>query len=208
MISRAISGLLLFVVPAGLAAQGIELSVSGEAGTKTSPSVNATVETDAPTENVDESAAPDAPMSYSDKLDFGHELYSKGDYQGALSAYNEAKQLKSTDPLVFYFIACAERQLGNFDAAITALSTAKTMSGEKIASLTARVLFVTAMVEERRNNGENAVAAWQEYKRFVTAHANIPAFVQSADARLLALEKKQTQYKQYEVVRQRISATK
>lgn len=208
MSTRAIVVLLLSVIPAGLIAQEIELSVSGSAGENTKPEANAEVETTADTQNVDTTAEPSAPMSFDDKLEYGNSLYMKGDYQGALGIYNEARQMKSTDPLVLYFIACAETKLGNLDEAITALAAAKTMSGEKIASLTARILFMTAMVEEMRPSQENATAAWQAYKDFVTVHGNIPEFPQSADSRLSVLEKKKAQYTQYEIVRQRISTTK
>ena len=207
MFSRAMVALLLWVVPSGLTAQGIELSVSGEAGTNTPPEAGATVEM-LDSQSTEPAAEPGAPLSFDDKLAYGHSLYTKGDYQGALSTYNEARQMRSTDPLVLYFIACAENKLGNVDAAVTALSTAKTMSGEKIPSLTARILFMTAVVEEVRPNQENATTAWQAYKDFITAHGDIPGFPQSADSRLQALEKKKAQYTQYEVVRQRISTTK
>ncbi len=206
MFRCAIVGLILLVVPAGLAAQGGELLVSGEAGTAGSSAADAK----SPLPSTDQRPATKAsplplPSNFEDRLAYGHDLYLKGDFAGALNVYNGAKEMKSSDPLVYYFIACAEAKLENFASAIEALSTMKTISGERIPSLTAKALFLIAIVEEQRQSDDDAAKAWQAYKDFIAQRRNVPDFTGTADARLSALEKKRLQYQMYEVVRQRIS---
>ena len=145
------------------------------------------------------------PEGFKAKLDTGHALYLKGDYRGALTLYRAAKDSKSTDPLPLYFIACAQAKLEQYTDALTTLSALKTVCGDKLQSLAARSLFLEAVIEETRGNLENAKAAWTAYKQFATEHSDIPAHVASADARLLALEKKAALDEQYRAVRERIA---
>jgi tetratricopeptide (TPR) repeat protein len=210
MIRWAITGLMIIAAPAYVTAGGVELLVSdsteGEGEAEATADTTPRTTTSMTLDDEDEPSSAPIPSGFDDKLAFGHSLYMKGDFKGALNVYNQAKAMKSSDPLVLYFIASAEAKLGHFDEAITALQAMKTLTGEKIASLTARALFLTALVEETRQNDDNTVKAWQAYKEFVTAHSGIPGFVGAADARLSAFEKKRQLYEQYEVVRQRITA--
>ena len=212
MFRRGILGILAVLFPMNVMAQGVSFSASGEAKTGEKPTVQILDDI----EPVGEASEPDSeaasmasgiPEGFDDKLDYGHSLYLKGDYAGALNVYNLAKEMKSNDPLVLYFIACAEAKLGHLDEAVSALSAMKTLSGEKLPSLTAKALFLTALVEEMRRDDERVISAWTEYKTFIEKHSQLPGFSGSAEARIQAFQKKRELYEQYEVVRQRISTS-
>jgi len=211
MFRRGILSLMMALIPTGLMAQGVSLSASGEASTEKKPTIeivgSVPMVEDVQTETPAADAVSGVPESFDGKLEYGHGLYLKGDYAGALDVYNQAKQMRTTDPLVLYYIACAEAKQGQYDAAISALNAMKTLSGEKIPSLTARALFFTAVVEEMRRDDDKAVAAWNAYKVFAEGHSQIPVFLGSANARLTVLEKKRQLYEQYEVVRQRLTVS-
>lgn len=147
------------------------------------------------------------PEGFNAKLEYGHGLYLKGDYQGALTVYRAAKDTKATDPLPLYFIACAQAKLTQYDDAMTTLAALQTVCGEKLSSLHARALFLVAFIEETRGNLENAKSAWSTYKQFAASHAGIQSFAGSADARIVAIEKKSELNTQYKVVRERITGS-
>jgi hypothetical protein len=202
--------------PASLMAQDVEFSASGEVKSEKKPLVELLGDRGSGSEKVDvpaeTSPPPDAaasiPESFDGKLDYGHTLYLKQDYNGALNLYNIAKEMKTNDPLVLYFIACVQVRLNHLEEAMAALTAMKTLSGEKLPSLTAKALFMIAMIEEMRLDDERAIAAWTEYKTYLEGHDQLPGFVGTADARVAAIEKKRDQYKHYEIVRERISASK
>jgi tetratricopeptide (TPR) repeat protein len=152
-----------------------------------------------------ESAPPAMPEGYSDKLEYGHELYLKGDFEGASAAYRAARESKPSDPAALYFIACAQAKLGQYVEALSTLKTLETVCGEKLANLHARGLFLAAVIEETRGNDENTVAAWTAYKQFAADRSDIPSFVASADARIQAVEKKRALDEQYKPVREKIA---
>ncbi len=145
------------------------------------------------------------PESYTGKLEYGHELYLKGDFESALFAYNAAKEMKPSEPLSLYFIACAQAKLTRYDDAVSTLTALRTVCGEKLASLNARGLFLAACIEEMRGNLDNAELAWIAYKQFVSSHAGISSFAATAEARLSAFEKKRALDESYRGVSERIA---
>ena len=214
MFRRVILGVSMVLVSTNLAAAegGLSVSIAADAeGNSASETATETTAVDVPVvDSPQATPAPEnieMPASFDGKLEYGHSLYLKESFDAALSAYEAAKEMKSNDPLVLYFIACAQTKLGKYDEAVQSLQAMKTLSGEKLASLTARALFLTAVVEEMRKDDEKAVAAWTEYKTFITGHPQTPGFMGSADSRLEVLRKKQEQYEAYDIVRQRISTS-
>lgn len=185
-------------------AQAVQIELSGKADTTNGTADAAAVATE-PSSTASADGQLTIPEGYNAKLDYGHSLYLKGDYQGALTVYRAAKDSKSTDPLPLYFIACTQAKLGQYEDATVTLSALKTVCGDKLPSLHARALFLAAIIEETRGDDENAKAAWTAYKQFAAGHSGIPAFVGSADSRLQALEKKRALDEQYNAVRERIA---
>ncbi len=198
---------LLFAESAG--AQEVQINLAGKAAADESgASADASSSVTPAEETGTQPAAPASlsiPEGYNAKLEYGHGLYLKGDYQSALTVYRAAKDSKTTDPLPLYFIACAQAKLSQYDDAMTTLSALKTVCGDKLQSLHARALFLEAVIEETRGNLENAKLAWTVYKRFATSHIDIQTLPKSADARLQAIAKKTELDAQYQVVRERIA---
>lgn len=205
MIRRLVIASCICLWAESAGAQGVQIELSGEADTTDGTAEGTAVVSETPAVAAATGAASAIPEGYTAKLDYGHGLYLKGDYQGALTVYRAAKDSKTTDPLPLYLIACAQAKLEQYDDAMITLSALKTVCGEKLPGLTARGLFLTAIIEETRGDAENATLAWTAYKQFASDHSGIPAFVGSADARLQALEKKRESAAQYKVVRERIT---
>ena len=196
-----ITGVVCLWAQAALA-QGVQIELSGNADEGVS--AESTVANETTAEPAAEPAAA-LPEGFEAKLDYGHGLYLKGDYEGALKVYTAARDSRSTDPLPFYFIACAAAKLERFEDAETALSALSAMCGEKVPSLHARGMFLSAVIAELKGDKEGAVAAWGAYKTFAEAHSSVPVFPATADARLAAFEKVRALDEQYRVVRERIS---
>ena len=186
-------------------AQRVQIEISEKAAADESGTTAATEAVSTETSR-GEATVLSIPEGYNAKLEYGHGQYLKGDYQSALTVYRAAKDSKTTDPLPLYFIACTQAKLQQFDDAMITLSALKTVCGDKLPSLSARGLFLTAIIEETRGNLEDAKAAWTAYKQFAAAHSDIQTLVGSADERLQALEKKTTLDTQYEAVRARIAS--
>ena len=185
-------------------AQGVQIELFGPS--EEDVTAESTIVTEPPAESAVAVEA-DAPLpeGFEAKLDYGHGLYLKGDYDGALKVYTAARDSRSTDPLPFYFIACAAVKLEKFEDAETALSALAAMCGEKLPSLHARGMFLAAVIAELKGDKDAAVAAWSDYKTFAQAHSSAPVFPATADARLAAFEKVRALDEQYQVVRERIN---
>lgn len=186
-------------------AEDADTNSESSSGTATASEESATSLQEPATSSA-ETASSAMPESFSDKIEYGHSLYLKGDFQGASAAYRAAKDSKPSDPLPLYLIACAQAKLGQYDEALSTLSALKTVCGEELASLHARGLFLAAVIEEKRGDDENTVAAWTAYKQFVSGRSGIPSFVASADARIKAVEKRRALDEQYKPVRERIAS--
>lgn len=169
------------------------------------------VPTDQETGEGDPSAVPqvvDTPQTYHGKLARGHALYLSGDYEGALSAYEEAKTKTPGDPLGYYFIGCALAKLDRYDDAIISMRTIANVGGGKNPSLEAKGLFMIAVIEEMRAKLDSAKEAWNVYKGYAQTHTDAVTFIPTAEARLSAFEKKRALDEQYVAVRERIDASK
>ena len=147
----------------------------------------------------------DTQLPFHGKLARGHDLYKTGNYEGALSAYEQAKSDQPNDPIAYYFIGCALAKLGRFDNAIIALKTMATMAGTRERALHAKALFMVAVVEELQGKRENAKEAWQAYKSYAVTAGDITTFPATAESRLQAFEKVEKLDQEYKIVRERIA---
>ncbi len=147
----------------------------------------------------------DTNLPFHGKLARGHELYKSGNYEGALSTYEQAKSDRPNDPVAYYFIGCALAKLGRYDNAVVALRTMANMAGTRERALHAKALFVIAYIEELRGSRENAKEAWIAYKGYAQTAGDITAYISTADARLEAFEKVEKLDQEYGIVRERIA---
>jgi hypothetical protein len=149
----------------------------------------------------------DIPATFEGRLAHGHSRYLATDYTGALDSYGKAKELEAGEPVVYYFIGCAEAKLERWDDAISSLKTAATIAGSKDVGLHAKALFMIAVVQERRGEWGAAKAAWTEYASYAKAHEDALTFVAVAEGRLAAIEKRMQLEKDYAIVKERANKT-
>ena len=145
-------------------------------------------------------AQPQEGLSFDGVLAEGHALYLAGDHEGALARYQDAKG----NALAYYFVGCAFSALDKTEDAVSALSTAATIAGEKDQSLHAKALFMIAVLRERSADWDAAKEAWTKYQGFAQTHADATTFVPVAQERLDAIEKRVKLDADYQVVRDRI----
>ena len=148
-------------------------------------------------------AAVPAGMSYDAMLTAGHKIYVGGDAKGALEKYEAAKEAESGLPGAYYFVGMAKAKLGEFDAAIAALNTAATISGDKDVALHAKTLFALAVVQEQKGSWDAALEAWNTYLGYAQSHTNVRTFVDSAKSRIAAIEKRRELEKEGAATRSR-----
>lgn len=183
---------------------------------KSDKSVSAESATPAVSEKSEEATAatssPEAPPqvaeaqnTFSGALSAGHGLFMKKNYQGALSRYEEAKQLKPDDVLVYYFIGCAQAKLERYDEALVSLKTTTTIAGTKYLDAHGKALFMMAMVEEMRHRDEAAIEAWKSYKVFAQTYSDAVTYSATATERLKVLDAKRSMEEEYVAVRERIA---
>ncbi|MCP4676851.1 MAG: tetratricopeptide repeat protein [Deltaproteobacteria bacterium] len=147
------------------------------------------------------------PMTFAQKLAQGHQLYLDKNFTGALSTYEQAKEIEPGNAAVYYFIGCAQVKLGRHVDARVTLKTVATLAGSKDESLAAKAMFLTAVIEEDRKRFDTAKEDWTSYKGYAQTHQGAVTFVSSADARLAAYEKKRELDEKYAVVRERIASS-
>jgi hypothetical protein len=202
---RKMAVLGFFLLPVAAWAQ----TVSVDVGVETPAEQIVPAEQAAPTGQ--QATAPQVkgtPLTYQGKLVNGHDMYMKGDFQGALTAYEVAKQMSPGEPITYYYIGFTQAKMARYDDAVVTLRTTCTLAGEKDPSLHAKALFAIGVVEEMRWNLDAAKEAWIAYQGFKQTHESAQMFLSTAEARLVAIEKMQKLDEQYQVVRERIEGSK
>ena len=144
---------------------------------------------------------------YMETLASGNAKFSARDFPGAIAVYRNAIQLAPNDPLGHYLLGEAQSAAGNLAEAEASWTQADNFA-DKDPEVKIKVLFCLADLRERQKKWEDAKAAWDKYKQYVTAHADAGGAPQSADARITAIDAAIKQDKASEVVRQRIAAEK
>jgi tetratricopeptide (TPR) repeat protein len=147
----------------------------------------------------------EAKGTFAEAISAGHGLYMKRDYQSALSRYEEAKQLKPDNALIYYFIGCAQAKLQRYDEALVTLKTTTNIAGTKELDTHGKALFMMALVEEMRHRDEAAMEAWKSYKVFAQTYTDAVTYSATATERLKVLELKRSMEEQYVAVRERIA---
>ncbi len=205
MIRYVITFAVLLIIPWAAAAQSVPVITK----TNEPPTSDSTASAATPPQVVSESTTPpqvvNTPMTFAQRLAHGHGLYLGKNYTGALSTYEQAKELEPGNALVYYFIACAQAKLGRHVDARVTLKTVVTVAG-KDESLAAKAMFLTAVIEDDGRRFDIAKEDWTAYKGYAQTHQDAVTFASSADARLEAFEKKRELYEKYAVVRERIAS--
>jgi len=137
----------------------------------------------------------------------GNAKFVSRDFPGAIDLYRKAIQLEPTNPLGHYLLGEAQSASGNLTEAEASWTHADNI-GDKNPQIKVRVLFCLADLKERQKKWDDAKAAWQRYKDFITSHPGSGGMAASADARILAIDQALKQDKAYDIVRQRIAAEK
>lgn len=163
-------------------------------------------QTPAPEEEsrADVASKPEAAKTYEGLLSLGHDAFLSGRHAGALDRYEEAKDMEPGRADAYYFIGYAQGRLGRFDEAFVTLQTARTVAGNKNTDLSAKVLFLRAVLQEQRGDLQAAEKAWTDYLGFAQTHTGARVFIESAQSRLDAIKKMQRLDEQYAEVRKRL----
>jgi len=192
----------LFVLPALVAAPFSAMAEGGKGGSK---------------KKTDEAAAPGASAApaknmpskeYLKLCEAGNAKYAGRDFAGAIEQYRKAIELTPKHALAFYFLGEAQLAAGNLAEADAAWNRATLESNEQDPALRARVLFVVADLREREKRWDDAKAAWQVYLDWAAKYPNANAYPASGQSRQQVIDTMLKQDKAYDVVRERIAATK
>jgi len=148
-------------------------------------------------------AQPGNGASFDAQLAAGHTAYLGGNYQRALRIYESAKAMRSSDAQVYYFIGCAKAKLNQYDEAISTLKIASGIAGERDQGLHAKVLFMIAMLEEKRNSLITAKIAWNTYLSYVKGHTETTSFIAVAEDRIKLIEIQAQLIKDYAAIKRK-----
>jgi tetratricopeptide (TPR) repeat protein len=138
----------------------------------------------------------------------GNAKYAGRDFAGAIDQYRKAIELNPKYALAYYLMGEAQLAAGSLAEADAAFNRASLESNEQDPALRAKVLFVIADLRERQKRWDDAKSAWQVYLDWGTKFPNAGVFTASALSRQQVIDTMMKQDKAYDVVRQRIEATK
>jgi tetratricopeptide (TPR) repeat protein len=138
----------------------------------------------------------------------GNAKYAGRDFAGAIDQYRKAIELTPKYALAYYLMGEAQLAAGNISEADAAWNRASLESNEQDPALRARVLFVIADLRERQKRWDDAKSAWQVYLDWGTKFPGANVFTASGLSRQQVIDTMSKQDKAYDIVRQRIEATK
>ncbi|MBN2525017.1 MAG: tetratricopeptide repeat protein [Deltaproteobacteria bacterium] len=144
--------------------------------------------------------------TYEGLLALGHGKYVAQDYTAAMEAYEQARTREPAKADAYYFIGMTLRAQGDYQKAVSMLTSAATVAGEDAPKMNARALFVIASTWELAHNLDKAKYAWIQYKAFAKLHPECNPFIQVADAHVNAIDNRNRQVSDYAKVNERIAA--
>jgi TolA-binding protein len=136
----------------------------------------------------------------------GNAQYASHDFGSAIATYRAAISRAPHASLGYYLLGEAQLAAGSLADAEASWGLALSESARD-PSMHARTLFVLADLKERQKMWDEARAAWQAYRDWLTRFPAAGGFPSSAQARSEAIERMTQQESAYAVVRQRIQET-
>jgi tetratricopeptide (TPR) repeat protein len=189
---HGLATLLLLLAPALVAAPVVAWGDGGAPGSK----------------KKGDAAAKTTDHAYQDACSEGNAKYASRDFDGAIEAYRKAIEMFPHKALGHYLLGEAQLAASNLPEAEASWGRAALEANEQDPTLRARILFVTADLKERQKKWDEAKAAWQVYIDWANRFADAGAFPTSGTSRIQAIDTMLKQDKSYEVVRQRIEASR
>ena len=150
----------------------------------------------------------DSGGGFKDAAAQGITKYAARDFPGAVASFQKAIEADPKNPLGHYFLGEAQLAAGNMTEAEAAWNRASLEASEKDPALRAKILFVLADLKERQHKWDDARAAWQVYLDWAAKYPNANAYPASGQSRQQVIDTMLKQDKAYDVVRERIAATK
>jgi tetratricopeptide (TPR) repeat protein len=135
-----------------------------------------------------DAGAQGADEAYADALAKGEKAFVTRDFGGALTAFQQATQLRPDDPLAYYRLGEAQLALEKLPEAEAAWKSAQAKSAE--ATLAAKVLFVLADLRERQQKWQDAKDAWTAYTAFLEKNPKAIGYPQTAAERQKQIERR------------------
>jgi tetratricopeptide (TPR) repeat protein len=138
---------------------------------------------------------------YMEAVKKGEDAYVARDFQGAVTAFQDAIKLDTQKMLAYYRIGEAQLALNNFAEAEAQWQNALTKTGTD--EMKAKVLFVLADLRERQAMLEEAKTAWNAYATFCTEHPKALTYAATALERVKVIDKRIKDLKDYGEVKER-----
>lgn len=136
----------------------------------------------------------------------GNAQYASRDFPSAIASYQAAISQEPHAPLGYYLLGEAQLAAGSLGDAEASWRRALSESNRDPA-MHARTLFVLADLKERQKVWDEAKAAWQAYRDWLTQYPAAGGFASSAEARRDAIDRMTEQERTSAIVRQRIQET-
>lgn len=132
----------------------------------------------------------------------GQNAYVARDFQGAVTAFQDAIKLDPQQMLGFYLLGEAQLEAGKPEEAEAAWTTGLSKKGAE--DLNAKLLFIMADLRERQKNWQAAKDAWAAYSAFLTSHPQAKGYAATAEERTKRIDQRMKDEKDYAAVKERI----
>jgi tetratricopeptide (TPR) repeat protein len=138
-----------------------------------------------------------------ESLKKGDDLYVARDFDGAISAYQQAISGEPQNPMGHYRIGEAHLAKGSDKEAEASWVSALRFVG-KNHGLKAKILFVLADLRERQANLEDATERWEAYAQFAKTQPETKSYPATAADRKKRIAERQKMVNEYAAVKARI----
>jgi tetratricopeptide (TPR) repeat protein len=139
---------------------------------------------------------------YMEAIKKGEDAYVARDFQGAVSAFQEAIKLDVQKMIGYYRIGEAQLALNNIPEAEAQWQNALTKTGPD--DLKAKVYFVLADLRERQMKWQEAKDAWTAYANFLTSNPKALGYPATGVERQKMIDRRVKDEKDYGEVKERI----
>jgi tetratricopeptide (TPR) repeat protein len=166
----------------------------------------------APAKEAEKAAAPGGPRRdpdgirgispYMEAMKKGEDAYVARDFQGAVTAFQEAIKLDVQKMLGYYRIGEAQLALNNIVEAEAQWQNALTKTGSD--DLKAKVYFLLADLRERQMKWTEAKEAWTAYSNYLTANPKALGYPATAVERQKMIDRRVKDEADYGAVKERI----